>query len=203
MSISYQGIDGTNRAAFNAKYWAVQDSRVAALQLMDPVTRYNTAYALALKGVAIDGDVHVRSTDPFLTHWERHYIDNAPWGPSVLQPNIQDAPLEPGQAANPPFVPYDRNNPAPGSIYYFDPNNLSDPRLTPPPAPPPPPPNTPVTPVPKPGDILVGAPKGAGLYDLTPLGHTFNLMDGFTWFQNNHTYLLHVAEFALTWQQMN
>ena len=190
----------TPSQAFDAAYRASRDPRIQALYtIADPMTRYNTALGLALKGLAIDNEIDVRGADPYLEMLFREN-DGITWVPNVLQPNVAPGVLPPGVTPNPPFVPYDPTNPPPGSLLVS-----TDPAKFPPwPVPPPPPPGqTPAVPMPKPGDVLVGPPKTPTMNDLTTLARTMDLPDGFTWQQDGHTYLMHIVSFGVhIWERV-
>ncbi len=178
---------------------ASKDPRVQALFVEpDPVLRYITALALATT-LTIDNEVDARGVDPFLEMWFRKNIDQLPWTPSMLQPEIQPAGLMPNQQPNPPFVPYDPNSPPAGSVKTLDPDDTANY-----PAPFPMPPPVPVAPgvtvhSPAPGDVLVGPAKAPGYFDLAPLAYQSSLSDGFTWTQSGRKYLLHITLFGKYW----
>lgn len=200
--ISYQGrIDtGSDRDTYNAAYWASRDPRIGALQQLPPVERYNAAYELAKKGLLIDEEIDARAQDPWLITFLRLYVDQTPWIPSAMQPNIQSSGLLPGEQPNKPFVPYDPtfNNgrgPDGALVVTFD---LKDPALKPFPKPAAPAADkpAPASTTPKPEDVLVGPAKTPTLNDLTQLARTYDLPDGFTRTEGGQSYILHIYSFG-------
>ena len=198
------GIDISGMAAFDAAWKASKDPRILAIYTFDSASRFAAAEALALKNlvpamgagaqsVLIDVEIDALGADAFLTMNQR-LVDGLTWVPSGFMPNIQPSPLEPSEAANPPFVPYDPLHPPPGAIMVTI--NPQDPSLIPYPTPAPTPaptPTNPAIPVPKTGDILVGPQIAPGVFGLTTLAMQSDLPDGFTWTQGGVTYILHVV----------
>jgi hypothetical protein len=92
-------------------YWAEQPAAVQALRYMPVEERGTYAEGLAAEGYTIDVPIMVDGQDPLAIMIMRE-IDGYTWVPSGLQPNI---PAGPGMEV-PGAVPYNPNDPPPGSI---------------------------------------------------------------------------------------
>lgn len=191
----------TQAEQYNAAYKASRDPRVLALLSIDEGSRYDAAYALALKGVVIDDEIDVRGASPYL-EMQYRANDGLRWVPSILQPNVQSAGLLPGETPNPPFVPYDADHMPAGSCPV-----IADPaQFTPFPVPAAPVDPNAIGSTPKAGDKLVGGAKGGNWWDLSDLARRTALNDGFVWALegDGHSYMLHVQSFGVKiWQRLS
>lgn len=102
----------TPQQIFDDAYWASFDPKVQALRGMNPAEAAAAALTLAQAGYVIDVPIMVYQWDAFITMSIRQ-MDGLTWVPSALQSGIG---FGPAAVLNPPFSPYDPNNPPQGSI---------------------------------------------------------------------------------------
>jgi len=139
----------TPQQIFDAAYWASLPLAVQACKGGNPTL----AQQLALQGYTIDAPIMALGWDPYIVMSIRQ-ADGLTWVPSALQPAIVMSPTSPAQS-NPPYAPYDPNNPPPKSIRVST-NPADYPPLVPP-APPTPPATNLVGPLAF-GTLYVGGP---------------------------------------------